>query len=108
MAQETFSQEAFYSKLEGLGEDEVRAMLATNRIGPVNNKRALAQEWLLRKDLERKDASISEQTRVARSANRAAWTAAITAIIAAIITIIGIVITVILNWTAILRSFSLE
>ena len=106
MAQETFSQEAFFAKLEELGVEEVRIRLALNKFGPI--KRPLVQEWLLRKDLEHSEASRSAQTRVALSANRAAWTAAITAITAAIITIVGIIITVTLNWSAISNALSLK
>lgn len=108
MAQEPFSKEAFIERLEKWGVDEVRVRLASERIGTVSNKRGIAQEWLLRKDLELSEASRAEQARVALSANRAAWTAATTAIVAAMITAIGTAIVILLNWSAISRALSLE
>ena len=108
MAQEPLSKEAFLAKLEAWGLPRVKVMLANNKIGSVNDKKRIAQEWVLRSELERIDASDSEQMRVALSAKRAAWTAANTAIVAAIVTMIGTTIVIVLNWAEILAALSLR
>ncbi len=82
------SDDLYFGDFEGDGEDVVRKNLALNLYQP--KKAALAREWLLRKDQSRKDASISEQIRIARSAKNAAWMAATAAIIAAICAAIAI------------------
>jgi hypothetical protein len=75
--------ERFYQELESLGEGQVRRDVASHRWGR-GEHHGLAVAWLAIRDQSRKDASNSEQMRIAQSAKNAAWTAAIAAIIAAI------------------------
>jgi hypothetical protein len=86
---ETFTKEQFWDALEGIGEEEVRVRIATQLYGPNSDKRRLAEEWLRKKDQERKDASNAASLRIARSAKNAAWAAAIAAMIAAICAVIA-------------------
>jgi hypothetical protein len=85
---------AIVIELEELGEAEVRRRLNSNLFSLVYDEPA--RRWIDAIDLasaeeseRRKNASVEEQIRIARSAKNAAWTAAIAAIIAAIIAIVG-------------------
>lgn len=85
---------AILAELKKWGEDNVRHLLASNQLSLVYAEPA--QRWIAAIDRSsaenserRKNASIAEQIRIARSAKNAAWTAAIAAIIAAIIAIAG-------------------
>jgi hypothetical protein len=85
---------AIIVELEKLGANEVRQRLATNQFNMVYNEPA--RRWIdaidRASDAEserRKNASMEEQIRIARSAKNAAWAAAIAAIIAAIIATTG-------------------
>jgi hypothetical protein len=95
----TWTKDEFFAELDEAGEDEVRVRLATKIYTDVNEKGALAREWLQRRELSRtaelersRAASSLEQIRIARSAKNAAWTAAIAAIIAAMFAAVAIVI----------------
>jgi hypothetical protein len=99
MAPEKFTPDSFFAELEQLGEDEVRARVASGIYSSISPKKGLAEDWLLRKRQSReaeaerrRDASNSEQMCIARSAKNAAWTAATAAIIAAICAVVAIVI----------------
>ena len=48
MAQETFTKEQFWTELDSIGEEEVRARIATGTYSTVNKKRQLAEDWLRR------------------------------------------------------------
>jgi hypothetical protein len=97
---ETFTKDQFWGKLEELGEDQVRLNVSLQRYGAPNvDKRVLAEEWLRKKDQDRRsarewamDASSSENLRVARSAKNAAWAAAAMAAAAAITAAVSAVI----------------
>lgn len=92
MARETFTKEQFWAELDELGEEQVRVNLDVTKIyGDVGSKRALALEWLRRRDQSRSETSNREQMRIARSAKNAAWIAAIAAIVAAIIAAVAAV-----------------
>ena len=93
--QETFTKEQFWAELEALGEEEVRVRIATHRYGNASDKRALAVEWLQKKERERLielDRSNREINlgilHTSKSAKNAAWAAAIVAIIATICTVV--------------------
>jgi hypothetical protein len=85
---------AILAELKKWGEDNVRHLLDSNQLSLVYDEPA--RRWVEAIDRDsaeeserRKNASIAEQIRIARSAKNAAWTAAIAAIIAAIIAIAG-------------------
>ena len=97
MGGDTFTKESFWAELEKIGEDAVRIRVVTQAYGKVGPKLALAEEWLRRKDQERREASDAlsmassrEANRIARSAKNAAWIAATAAIIAAICAMVAI------------------
>src|SRR5262245_28990509 len=52
------NKEAFWAELDQAGADEVRVRLATKIYGELNDRGALAQEWLLRHD-QRKVAEVA-------------------------------------------------
>jgi hypothetical protein len=83
MAQTTFTKEQFWTELEEIGEDGVRANLVTKVYGDLGPKHDLAQMWLEGKDRARIAVSNAQQIRIARSAKNAAWIAAIAATVAA-------------------------
>ena len=73
------TEKELWPELEKIGEETVRARLATHVYGDAGNKRALIEEWLRQKNQERKDASASAQISVARDAANAARDAAVSA-----------------------------
>lgn len=64
----------FYKELEEAGEQAVRDKRAANLFA--SKKLGQIDEWLKRKDQDRRDLSQSEQIEIARSAKDAAWEAA--------------------------------
>ncbi len=92
------TEKDLWPELEKIGEDTVRTRFATDAYGTVGNKRALVEEWLRRKDQERKDASTAEQASIARDAAeisaREAGTANHTAKIAIAIAAIAIIVSI--------------
>ena len=91
----------FFAELEKTGEHQVRAQFVTASVYG-SSERDLAEEWLRRKDQERKDSFNREQLEIARDAAdaardaaRAAKTAANTAKIALVIAAISIIISII-------------
>ena len=81
------------TRFEQLGAAQVWTMLDTGSLPSAWT--AVAFEWLSEQDMADRAASnatIAEQARLARSANRAAWIAAVAAIVAAIIAIVAAVI----------------
>lgn len=87
-------QDEFWKELEELGEIEVRVRLGTKIYGDLNEKGALAREWLHRRELAAAEedkrsnaASTSEHIRLAREANDLARQANSTASMANIIAI---------------------
>src|SRR3546814_3567974 len=77
MAANRGHEQADYLKwLEVRGEDEVRTLLATGKIGEANHRKRLAEDWLRRKDQERADALAREQVEFARYAASSARDAA--------------------------------
>jgi membrane protein YqaA with SNARE-associated domain len=82
------------SRLEEMGESQVRTLLLTG--GIASSWHGAAAGWLAEKDAVEKrksEASQADTARIALSAKNAAWIAAIAAIVAAIVAIIGAVIT---------------
>ena len=82
-----------WEEIENIGEDAVREKVSLGLYSGARLRRAKA--WLEKKDQarssessRRKEASSSEQRRMARSAKNAAWVAAIAAIVAAIYAVI--------------------
>lgn len=74
---ETFTAEQFFAELEKTGEDVVRTRVATRTVyGAGNKKHQLAEEWLRRKDQERRDAIDAENLSIAKAARDAALDAA--------------------------------
>lgn len=71
----TLNRDQFWAELDELGEDEVRGRFASERVYD-SGKRPLVQEWLRRKDQERKDALNREQIEIARDAAASARDAA--------------------------------
>jgi hypothetical protein len=76
-------RDAFLAELDQAGAEEVRVRLATKIYGNVNEKGALAREWLLRHDqkkateiAQRQDEFAREQLDIATSAKDAAWKSA--------------------------------
>lgn len=80
------------TKLEKLGENEVRDKLARGEFGSVGNNRQMVDDWLHSQAEARSISSSREQARTARSAKNAAWIAAIAAIIAVICAIITVAV----------------
>jgi len=83
----------FITRLESLGESQVKLMLLTSGWAP--SLQPVVFKWLSEKEQEerrRNEASQIEQNQIALSAKKAAWIAAIAAIVAAIVAIIGAVI----------------
>lgn len=76
MALQTISKADFWAELDRLGEEQVRENLLRKAYGDVGSKHDFVLEWLRVKESERKEASQSEQTEIARSAKDAAWAAA--------------------------------
>jgi hypothetical protein len=68
------SVEDILQGFEQIGEQAVWQKLAGSRYDEREGQ--LAARWLQRKDQERTDASVSEQTEIARSAKDAAWVSA--------------------------------
>jgi hypothetical protein len=86
--------ETIRKNLEMHGAAQVRIMILSGGLPQHWTNQVI--EWLSEQDGAERVATsalIAEQARVARSADRAAWTAAIAAIIAAIVATIGAVIT---------------
>ncbi|MCF7821544.1 MAG: hypothetical protein K9M17_03765 [Mariprofundaceae bacterium] len=83
-------KDELWAECESKGEGEVRISIARGSYNQA--KLSLVLEWLRRQEDARNEASISEQRRIARSANKAAWTAAIAAIIAAVMATVPLLI----------------
>jgi len=86
---QTFTTEEFFAKLDELGENEVRIKLVTKIYGPNSDKRALAEEWLRRKEDQRRDEREDRSAERARRMMYSAWAANVIAIIAAITAIVA-------------------
>jgi len=84
------TQNEVYADCDKVGADEVRKQLNGNAWG--NQRKQFAKGWLASHSESRKDASSSEQIRIARSAKNAAIVAAIAAIIANIVAAISLYI----------------
>lgn len=101
------NSDELFKKCERDGEEHVRKKLA-EKIYCTHEEVPIIEEWLRRKDLERANASISEELRLAREANsiardsnsfarkanRIAKKANIIAIIASVIAIISFIISI--------------
>lgn len=70
----SFDRDAFWTELDELGEDEVRARLASHLYD--SRKDPLVREWLRRQEASREDAVTREQLATARDAADAASRAA--------------------------------
>ena len=82
------TQDELEAELEKLGEDKVRAQLATSVYGDAGNKRALVVEWLRKKDQSRSERREKRRNIRDTIAAIAAIVAAVAATIAAVASII--------------------
>ena len=86
----------FWEKLQSEGEEKVRLNLAQGIYGP--HKKALAEEWLRRKEMERtlsdlkkRDAQLEEQLQLQKSQTKAKWVTAWAATISVVVSIFALI-----------------
>jgi len=92
------NKKAFWAELDQAGADEVRVRLATKIYGELNERGALAREWLLRHDqlrvaeaARRQDDFARQQLDIARGAATAATRANYISIAALVLALVALI-----------------
>lgn len=84
---ETFRKEQFWAELDAIGEDEVRARIATKKYGVGNHKLELAELWLEQRNRAAEAKSTENQRAIDRGALYASWAAVGISLVALIVSI---------------------